>query len=274
MDKYVVIGNPINHSQSPFIHRQFAQQTGQQMSYERLLAPLDDFSGTLRQFFQSGGKGGNVTVPFKTEALALADDLTERAEQAGAANTLHLQSDGRLLADNTDGAGLVADLERLGVRLSGRRLLLLGAGGAARGAMAPLLASSVGELIVANRTQSRAEELVHRFAAMGPVTCRSLTALEGGFDIIINSTSASLQGESLALPASLCHPQTRVYDMMYGREETPFLRWAREQGVEHRYDGLGMLVGQAAESFHLWRGVRPEVEPVLAVLRAKLEVPS
>lgn len=274
MDKYVVIGNPINHSQSPFIHRQFAQQTGQQMSYERLLAPLDDFSGTLRQFFQSGGKGGNVTVPFKTEALALADDLTERAEQAGAANTLHLQSDGRLLADNTDGAGLVADLERLGVRLSGRRLLLLGAGGAARGAMAPLLASSVGELIVANRTQSRAEELVHRFAAMGPVTCQSLTALEGGFDIIINSTSASLQGESLALPASLCHPQTRVYDMMYGREETPFLRWAREQGVEHRYDGLGMLVGQAAESFHLWRGVRPEVEPVLAALRAKLEVPS
>lgn len=274
MDRYAVIGNPISHSQSPFIHSQFAEQSSQPMGYERILAPMDDFAGVLRRFMQEGGKGCNITVPFKTDVLGLAEVLTERAELAGAANTLHLQPDGRWLGDNTDGAGLVMDLKRLGVPLAGRRLLLLGAGGAARGAMAPLLAESPAELVVANRTQSRADELAARFARFGKVGSCALDELAGAFDVIINSTSASLQGETLALAESLCHPQTRVYDMMYGRDETVFLRWARELGLEHRHDGLGMLVSQAAESFYLWRGVRPDVVPVLAALRAKLELSS
>ncbi|NHH99244.1 shikimate dehydrogenase [Oceanimonas sp. MB9] len=271
MDRYVVIGNPIAHSQSPFIHQAFAEQTGQDMKYERLLAPLDSFESSLRDFVEAGGQGCNVTVPFKTDALAVAGELSERATLAEAVNTLKLLPDGRWFADNTDGAGLVMDLHRLGVALVGRRILLLGAGGAARGVIAPLLTEQPATLVVANRTERRAEILANRFAGLGPVSHQPLDALEGAFDLIINSTSASLQGEQLALPASLCHSGTQVYDMMYGREETPFLQWAAEQGVQDRFDGLGMLVGQAAESFYLWRGVRPDMAPVLQALRARLE---
>ncbi|WMC10935.1 shikimate dehydrogenase [Oceanimonas pelagia] len=271
MDRYVVIGNPIAHSQSPFIHGAFAEQTGQAMSYERLLLPLDHFQGGLSEFVRSGGRGCNITVPFKTDALAVADELSERAALAEAVNTLKVLEDGRLLADNTDGAGLVMDLHRLGGALAGRRILLLGAGGAARGVMGPLLAERPAALVVANRTEMRAEALAKRFAGLGPVSHQPLEGLADTFDLIINSTSASLQGERLALPASLCHSGTQVYDMMYGREETPFLQWAAEQGVQDRFDGLGMLVGQAAESFYLWRGVRPDMAPVLQALRARLE---
>ncbi|WP_445396087.1 shikimate dehydrogenase [Zobellella sp. An-6] len=271
MDRYAVIGNPVSHSQSPFIHGRFAEQTAQDISYERLLAPLDDFAGTLSRFRQEGGKGCNITVPFKTEALALAGQLTERAELAGAVNTLQLLPDGRWLGDNTDGAGLVLDLQRLEVPLNGARILLLGAGGAARGALGPLLAERPAELVVANRTRARAGELAARFSSHGNIISAPLKAPGSGFDVIINSTSASLQGEQLALKAGVCHSETRVYDMMYGREETVFLSWARALGLRYRYDGLGMLVGQAAESFYLWRKVRPDMMSVLTALRAKLE---
>ncbi|WP_375055972.1 shikimate dehydrogenase [Zobellella sp. DQSA1] len=271
MDKYAVIGNPISHSQSPFIHSCFARQTDQALSYERLLAPLDDFAGFLERFRLEGGKGCNITVPFKTQALALAERLTERAELAGAVNTLQLLPDGRWLGDNTDGAGLVLDLKRLEVPLTGARVLLLGAGGAARGALGPLLAEKPVELVVANRTRARADELAVRFSPLGNIVSAPLETPGVGFDVIINSTSASLQGEQLALNDGVCHSHSRVYDMMYGREETVFLCWARGQGLEQRHDGLGMLVGQAAESFYLWRGVRPDMMPVLTALRTKLE---
>ena len=270
MDRYAVIGHPIKHSQSPFIHQQFAAQTKQALDYQRLLAPLDGFADSLHHFAAEGGKGCNITVPFKTQALDIADELTPRAELAGAVNTLHLLADGRWLGDNTDGAGLVMDLKRLGCTLNGANILLLGAGGAARGALALLLAEQPAKLVVANRTPARAEELAQHFAHLGNIVSAPLESLEQPFDIIINSTSASLQGEAMSLSHQVCHPETRVYDMMYGATETPFLAWAREQGLEHRYDGLGMLVGQAAESFYVWRGVRPEVMPVLEALREQL----
>ncbi|WP_319783154.1 shikimate dehydrogenase [Oceanisphaera sp. IT1-181] len=273
MDRYAVIGHPIKHSQSPFIHQQFAEQTEQTLEYQRLLAPLNGFADSLRHFAAEGGKGCNVTVPFKTQALDIADELTPRAELAGAVNTLHLLADGRWLGDNTDGAGLVMDLKRLGFTLSGAKILLLGAGGAARGALAPLLAELPAQIVIANRTPARAEELAQHFAELGNISSAPLEALEQPFDIIINSTSASLQGETLSLSEQVCHAHTRVYDMMYSAIETPFLAWAREQGLEHRYDGLGMLVGQAAESFYIWRGVRPKVMPVLEALREQLAVP-
>lgn len=272
MDRYAVIGHPIKHSQSPFIHQQFAEQTGQLLDYQRLLAPLDGFTECLRHFAAEGGKGCNITVPFKTQALGIADELTPRAELAGAVNTLHLLADGRWLGDNTDGAGLVMDLKRLGCILTGANILLLGAGGAARGALALLLAEQPAKLVVANRTPARADELALHFAHLGHIESAPLDTLDQPFDIIINSTSASLQGETLALSNQVCHPQTRVYDMMYGATETPFLTWARAQGLEYRYDGLGMLVGQAAESFYIWRGVRPDVMPVLEALREQLAV--
>ncbi|MFD1008783.1 shikimate dehydrogenase [Oceanisphaera ostreae] len=272
MDKYAVIGHPIKHSQSPFIHHQFAEQTSQAVDYQRLLAPLNGFVDSLNHFVREGGKGCNITVPFKTQAMDIADELTARAELAGAVNTLHLLPDGRWLGDNTDGAGLVMDLKRLGFNLNGAKILLLGAGGAARGALAPLLAEHPAHVVIANRTPARAEELALHFAELGNISSMPLEALAQSFDIIINSTSASLQGETLSLDSQICHSGTRVYDMMYGQTETPFLAWARELGLEHRYDGLGMLVGQAAESFYVWRGVRPNVTPVLKALRSQLAV--
>ena len=235
-----------------------------------MLAPLDGFADSLRHFAAEGGKGCNITVPFKTQALDIADELTPRAELAGAVNTLHLLADGRWLGDNTDGAGLVMDLKRLGFTLSGANILLLGAGGAARGALAPLLAELPAQVVIANRTPARAEELALHFSELGNISSVPLESLDQPFDIIINSTSASLQGETLSLSNQVCHAGTRVYDMMYGQTETPFIAWAREQGLEHRYDGLGMLVGQAAESFNLWRNVRPNMMPVLEALRAQL----
>ncbi|MFC5696126.1 shikimate dehydrogenase [Pseudomonas sp. GCM10022186] len=271
MDRYCVFGNPIGHSKSPLIHGLFAEQTGEKLSYEAVLAPLDDFSGCARQFF-STGKGGNVTVPFKEQAYQLADSLSARARRAGAVNTLKKLDDGSLLGDNTDGAGLVRDLTRnAGLSLAGKRILLLGAGGAARGVIEPLLAERPAALVIANRTVEKAEALAQLFADLGPVSAAGFDWLEEPVDLIINGTSASLAGDLPAISPSLIKPgHTVCYDMMYGKELTAFNRWASEHGAARTLDGLGMLVEQAAEAFLLWRGVLPDSTPVLAELRRQL----
>ncbi|WP_217475648.1 shikimate dehydrogenase [Stutzerimonas stutzeri] len=270
MDRYAVFGNPIAHSKSPQIHRLFAEQTDQTLGYEPLLAPLDDFPGFAREFFAQG-LGANVTVPFKEQAYRLADQLTERARRAGAVNTLKKLEDGRLLGDNTDGIGLVRDLlDNAGVALQGKRILLLGAGGAVRGVLEPLLAQQPSALVIANRTVARAEQLAGEFAELGPVQASAFEQLEGTFDVIINGTSASLGGELPPLADSLIGSgATFCYDMMYGAAPTPFCQWAANLGAQTR-DGLGMLVEQAAAAFELWRGVRPDSAPVLAHLRRQL----
>ena len=269
MDRYGVFGNPIGHSKSPQIHAMFAAQTGQALSYEPLLAPLDDFPAFARAFFRDG-LGANVTVPFKEQAYLLADQLSERARRAGAVNTLKKLDDGRLLGDNTDGAGLVGDLIHSGVALAGQRILLLGAGGAVRGVLEPLLAHKPAALIIANRTPGKAEQLAHEFAELGALAACGFEQLGEPVDLIVNGTSASLGGELPPLPDSLVVAgRTFCYDMMYGATPTPFCRWATALGAQAR-DGLGMLVEQAAEAFELWRGVRPDTAPVLAALRRQL----
>lgn len=267
-DHYVVFGNPIAHSKSPLIHRLFAEQTGQALDYQTALAPVDDFTAFARQFFVSG-LGANVTVPFKEEAYRLADQLTERGRRAGAVNTLAMQADGSLLGDNTDGAGLVRDVKvNHGVTLKDKRVLLLGAGGAVRGALEPLLAEEPYVLVIANRTVEKAERLAQEFADIGPVLPAGYDWLEEPVDIIINATSASLSGEVPPIAPSLIQPgETFCYDMMYAKEPTAFCRWATEHHAGRAVDGLGMLVEQAVEAFFLWRGVRPDSAPVLAELR-------
>ena len=268
IDKYAVIGNPIAHSKSPLIHGLFAEQTDQPMTYEAILAPLDGFSETLQRFRHEGGRGLNVTVPFKLEAHALADRLSPRAARAGAVNTLILHADGTIEGDNTDGVGLVRDLLQQGARIDERRVLILGAGGAVRGVLAPLLAEHPGALVIANRTADKAEQLASDFADLGVITGCGFDALDGQrFDLVINGTSASLSGELPPLPDDLLAPGAVAYDMAYGTEPTPFQRWAETHGARLALDGLGMLVEQAAESFFLWRGVRPETRPVRAALR-------
>ena len=249
---YAVIGNPIAHSRSPAIHQEFARQTGQVLTYERLLAPLDDFLGTLESFRQRGGFGANVTVPFKEQAWQLAKTRSARAELAGAVNTIH----------------------NAGWLLRGRRVLLLGAGGAARGVLQPLLAAEVDCICIANRTVTKAQALLALFpmqARLQACTLESLAVpgLRPAFDIIINATSGSLNGEVPVLDPSCWHDTSAVYDMMYGKS-TAFLDWAQLQSITNRRDGLGMLVEQAAESFNLWRGVRPETQSVLAALRQEI----
>ena len=275
MDRYAVIGNPIAHSKSPRIHGLFATQTGEALRYEALLAPLDGFVTTVDAFRAAGGRGLNITVPFKLEAFAYATRRTPRAEAAGAVNTLAFGPDG-VLGDNTDGAGILRDITvNLACPVAGRRVLLLGAGGAARGCILPLLLAEPASLTIANRTTAKAEALAAEFArllscavATRP-TASSFAALAGQqFDVVINATSASLADAAPDLPAGLYAPGSLAYDMMYGKGDTPFLAAARAQGAGHLADGLGMLVEQAAESFALWRGVRPDTAPVLAALRA------
>lgn len=270
MDRYGVFGNPIGHSKSPQIHRLFAEQTGQDISYEPLLAPLEDFPGFARDFFIQG-RGANVTVPFKEQAFRLADQLSERAQRAGAVNTLKKLEDGTLLGDNTDGVGLVRDLlDNAGVALQGKRILLLGAGGAVRGVLGPLLAQRPAELAIANRTPSKAQQLAGEFSELGPVSASAFDQVTGPFDVIINGTSASLGGALPPLSEGLVRAgETFCYDMMYSAEQTPFCAWAASHGAQAR-DGLGMLVEQAATAFELWRGVRPESAAVLAQLRRQL----
>lgn len=269
MDKYVVIGNPISHSKSPLIHTLFAHQTGQSMSYETLEAPIEDFQGAVFAFFSQGGKGCNVTLPFKEEAYALATTLTERARIAGAVNTLKMRDDGSILGDNTDGEGLVQDLINNQIQIEGANILLIGAGGAARGVLFPLLTRNPKALVIANRTFSKAQKLASLFSEYGHVSAAAFDAL-GEFDLIINSTSASLSGQYPNVPSSILRKNTVVYDMVYGEGVTSSNQWALSHGAARVVDGLGMLVGQAAESFTLWRGIRPNMNPVLKELRESL----
>jgi len=271
-DRYCVLGNPVAHSRSPAIHAQFAAQCRQDLSYEALLAPLDGFVGTVRQFVAAGGKGANVTVPFKEEAFRLCTRRSARAERAGAVNTLSFAA-GEIVGDNTDGAGLVRDIEvNLGFALAGKRVLLLGAGGAARGVIAPLLACQPSSLFVANRSVDKAEALARHFSDLAAVDAGNFAKTAGRqFDFVINATSASLAGEALPLPAGLFAAGSLAYDMMYGKGETPFLALARAHEAAHLADGLGMLVEQAAEAFLVWRAVRPDSTPVLAALRQQLQ---
>ncbi|MCK9355095.1 MAG: shikimate dehydrogenase [Gallionella sp.] len=265
-DQYAVIGNPISHSKSPPIHRMFAEQTGQDISYEAIESPLDGFAATIERLRAAGYEGCNVTVPFKFEAFELATRLSERAQSAQAVNTLKFEG-GAILGDNTDGAGLVADIEHnLGVSLRDKRVLLMGAGGAAYGVILPLVHAGA-HIAVANRTADKARQLAAAFAASGEVTGCGYDELdELQFDVIVNATSAGLSDSAIPLPDSIFAPNALAYDMMYGRE-TPFMAFAREHGA-HVADGLGMLVEQAAEAFHIWRGVRPDTRPVLEKLRS------
>ncbi|MBL8445834.1 MAG: shikimate dehydrogenase [Zoogloeaceae bacterium] len=273
MDRYAVVGHPISHSKSPQIHAAFARQTRQAMTYEALLAPLDGFATTVHAFRHALGRGMNVTVPFKLEAHDIATELTGRARSAGAVNTLVFGPQDTILGDNTDGAGLVRDVtNNLGYPLGDRRVLLLGAGGAARGTILPILGEHPACLVIANRTVARAEALVDQFASSlpaAPVTASPFGSLAGHkFDVVINATAASLTDQAPDLPPELYAPGALAYDMMYGKGDTPFLAAARRDGATGLADGLGMLVEQAAESFWLWRGVRPQTKPVLEALRA------
>ena len=276
MDCYAVIGNPIAHSKSPQIHRLFAHQTGQLLRYEALLAPLDGFADAVAAFRARGGLGLNVTVPFKLEAHALAKRLTPRAQAAGAVNTLAFGPGGHdILGDNTDGAGLVRDLRHnLDCQLEDARVLLLGAGGAARGALLPLLDTGPGQLVIANRSADRAHALAAHFGPLAPkvaLQACGFPALAGqAFDVVINATAASLAAQAPALPSGIYAPGALAYDMMYGATPTAFLCAADADGATRLADGLGMLVEQAAESFALWRGLRPDTTPVLAELRRQL----
>lgn len=272
--RYAVIGHPVQHSRSPAIHAAFARQTGQALVYERVLSPLDGFADTVAAFRAGGGSGCNVTVPFKFEAVALADRVSERAQRAGAANTLGWDASG-LWADNTDGVGLQRDIEHgAGLRLQGRRVLVIGAGGAAAGVLGPLLQAAPAELVVANRSPDKAQALVQRHADWAqahhvPVRAQPLTDCGERFDVVINASASSLQGAASPVGPEVLAPGSLAVDLMYGAAAAPWLAWARQHGARPR-DGLGMLVEQAAEAFWRWRGVRPDTAPVLQALRAEL----
>lgn len=268
VDQYGVVGHPIEHSRSPFIHGMFAKQTGQAMVYRRYDVTAEDFQNWVKAFFRAGGRGLNVTIPHKVSAADLADELTSRAERAGAVNTLSPQKNDRLLGDNTDGVGLVRDLtENLGITITRRRILIVGAGGATRGILAPLLALEPVEIVVTNRTAERAQTLATAFQDLGEIRGCGFGDLSiGTFDIVINATSASLTDEVPSIPPDVVGAATTCYDLAYAKSDTPFTRWAVEQGCERAVQGWGMLVEQAAEAFCSWHGIRPETAPVLAVL--------
>lgn len=270
MDRYVVIGNPVSHSLSPHIHAAFARATHQSIEYDRMLVPPGGFAEHARRFFGEGGRGANVTLPFKVDAFELAQASSERARVAGAANFLAMR-DGFIFADNTDGAGLVTDLEsNHHVVLQGATILVLGAGGAARGILAPILDAKPARVVIANRTAARALELAARFRSRGSVEGVALEAIPvAPYDLVFNATSTSTHGEALALPRHVAAPRAFAYDLAYGAGAVPFVERMRAAGMRAA-DGLGMLVEQAAESFFLWRGVRPQTAPVLAELRARL----
>jgi len=274
LDLYCVMGNPVEHSKSPWIHARFAELTGQTLHYGKRLIALDEFESAVHDFIAEGGKGCNITVPFKFEAAALATYTSARATLAQASNTLSFRN-GDILADNTDGAGLVNDIQRnAGISLNGRRVLLIGAGGAAAGVLGPLILAQAASITVANRTLARAHTLVERHAALASLQktellTQTLLGLEGDFDVIINATASSLNGAQVPVAASTLKPGALAYDMMYGPSAQGFLTWAREHGAVAR-DGLGMLVEQAAEAFLLWRGILPPSQQVLAELRADM----
>ncbi|MEN8175942.1 MAG: shikimate dehydrogenase [Pseudomonadota bacterium] len=269
-DRYAVIGNPVAHSQSPQIHAAFAAQTGEDLEYGRILGDLEEFEGDVRDFFRTGGKGLNVTVPFKERAWQLADESSRRAGIARAANTLIQLDDGRIRADNTDGIGLVRDLgTNRGFDFAGKRVLVLGAGGATRGVLQPLIEQHPALLWIANRTAAKAVDLAGECSRLGEIIGTGLDALAGErFDLIVNATSAGLSDRVPDLPGDCLAEGGWTYDMMYGTGPTAFVRWGREAGATEALDGLGMLVEQAAESFLLWRGVRPDTGAVIRALRA------
>ncbi|NML34201.1 shikimate dehydrogenase [Paraburkholderia antibiotica] len=275
-DRYAVIGNPIGHTKSPLIHGLFAQETGEDLSYTALegpVEPADAFAATVRAFIAAGGKGMNVTAPFKLQAFALADERSERAELAGAANALRFEG-GRIVAENFDGVGLLRDIEvNLGLPIAGKRVLILGAGGAARGALLPFVAARPAELVIANRHVAKAQTLVAQVVADSPLLAcgyRELAAM-GHFDLVVNATSASLAGELPPLPPGVFSATGAAYELVYGKGLTPFLRLAREAAVPRVADGVGMLVEQAAEAFAWWRGVRPQTRAVIDRLTVPLD---
>jgi shikimate dehydrogenase len=269
-DQYGVVGHPVGHSLSPFIHGMFARETGQAMSYRLYDVAPEAFHERVRVFFEQGGRGLNITLPHKVAAAEFANELTPRAAHAAAVNTLAMQADG-ILGDNTDGAGLVRDLcDNLGLVITRRRLLVIGAGGATRGILGPLLGLEPALVVVANRTPERAATLAAAFADLGVVQGVGFEQIEPApFDLIINATSASLSGEIPPIPPTVLGPQSVCYDLAYGKSATAFLSWAQQHGCTHTLQGWGMLVEQAAESFRLWRGVRPTTSYVLAALRER-----
>ena len=269
MDQYAVMGNPIQHSFSPLIHQLFAEQTQQVLNYQAIQVPLDQLPQALNFFENHQGKGVNITLPFKSEAFHLVDRCTDRAMQARAINTIQFNEDGTWLGDNTDGVGLVTDLSiNHHYVITGKRILILGAGGAVRGILGPLQKKNPFIIMVANRTLDKAEQLASEFCTLGNIQACSIEALphQDSFDLIIHATSLSLQKESLALPETILAPETFCYDLAYGQEPTPFLNWSSQRGISFLSDGLGMLIEQAAESFYLWRGIRPDTKEIKSKL--------
>ncbi len=263
VDQYAVIGNPIAHSKSPYLHMAFGKQCQQTLNYQALLAPLDQFETIVQQFAQSGGRGASVTLPFKLEAYQLCDQVSPRARAAQAVNTLSFGPQG-IVGDNTDGIGLVTDiLNNAGVTIEHSRILLLGAGGAARGVILPILDCQPSELVIANRSTQKAQQLVKQFCSFGPISSVAFADIRNQFDIIINATSASLATQALPIPDQVYHPSSLAYDMMYANQPSLFMQHAAQCGAQTR-NGWGMLVEQAAEAFQIWRGVRPDTRPFFA----------
>ena len=262
-DRYAVIGHPITHSKSPVIHRIFAKQTGQHMSYEAIDVAPDELEQMLPEFMADGGRGLNVTVPHKQAALTLMDSLTSRAKLAGAVNTISREPDGGLKGDNTDGVGLINDLHNLGIEIIDASILILGAGGATRGIIPPLAEQKPAEILIANRTLEKANALANGFADLGNIAGCGFDNLEDrSFNLIINATSAGLAGDVPPFPTSILANEAICYDLSYSMQDTPFVAWAKDNGCQHAFQGWGMLIEQAAESFYLWRGVRPNTRDV------------
>lgn len=274
LDRYAVFGHPISHSKSPRIHSLFAQQTGQQLSYTAEDVPAEQFETTTGDFFRNGGKGLNCTVPLKELAWRFADHLTERARLGKAVNTLALQADGSILGDNTDGIGLVTDLTvNHGIALTRQRVLVLGAGGATRGILEPILAQNPACVMIANRTVEKALQIADEFAGLGDIRGGDYAGLNGqSFDIILNATSASLSGQLPPLPTDLLADNACCYDLAYGNQPTSFVEWGRANGAAKSLDGLGMLVEQAAEAFSIWRGIRPQTAAVINLLNQERDI--
>ncbi|MEF1288223.1 shikimate dehydrogenase [Vibrio sp. M260118] len=271
IDKYAVFGNPISQSKSPFIHTLFARQTNQNLEYTAKTAPPEEFAAAAEAFFAEGGKGCNITAPFKEQAFQFADRLTERAKLAGAVNTLKKLDDGEIIGDTTDGAGLVQDLLAMQVELKDARILLIGAGGAARGVIQPLLEQNPQQLVITNRTYSKAQQLAEMFESFGNISATLMDNVGQAYDVVINASSSGLHGDLPAISADIFDANSTCYDMVYGKGVTRFNQWALDNGAAKAFDGLGMLVGQAAESFMLWRGLRPGTKQILRELRKNLE---
>ncbi|SMH44368.1 shikimate dehydrogenase [Maritimibacter sp. HL-12] len=270
-DRYAVFGNPLSHTKSPFIHGAFARQFGDDLIYETIEAPVDGFAAAVRAFVDAGGKGFNVTVPFKVEAADLADEAHEAVVLCGASNCVKVE-DGRLIAENFDGVGLVRDIvSNIGVEIKGRRVLFAGAGGATRGALVPFLEAGAGEIVIANRTVSKAEEICELLGPRGSIRACGYDAINGGFDIVFNSTSASLTGAGLPIPPVAFQGALLAYDLAYGKGKTPFLTLAEQSGAARLADGVGMLVEQAAEAFAWWRGRRPNTAPIIKAMTIPLK---